>query len=251
MTRILITGLNGTLAPKVAEAARRRGHEVAGWDRAAVSPDDADAGRRSLEGGRFGAVLHLAMGSEDWAGRLAGFAAGAGIPFVQTGTAMVFDHEPDGPHRPGDARTAKDEYGRYKIRCEDAILVANPGAMIARIGWQIDPDARGNNMLAHLDGWQRDQGRVEASRLWTPATSFMADTAEALLDLMEAPAPGIHHLDSNAVEAHRFDAVARALARTFRRDWRVEVTDSYRHDQRLAGGEARMPPLSARLEGLA
>ncbi|HYE51887.1 MAG TPA: sugar nucleotide-binding protein [Azospirillaceae bacterium] len=246
---ILVTGLGGTLGPKVAAEAARRGHGVVGWDRRAVPPEDAAAVDRFLAGcGPVGAVVHLALGPEAWAGRLAGFAAARGLPFVHTGTAMVFHHLPDGPHRPEDPRTAEDDYGRYKIRCEDAVRAANPDAMVARIGWQIDGDARGNNMLAHLDDWQRRDGRVAASRLWTPACSFMEDTAAALLELVERPEPGLHHFDSNAHEAHRFDAVARALAAAFgRTDWRVEPTEEYRHDQRLVGGTRTLPPLSARL----
>ena len=50
----------------------------------------------------------------------------------------------------------------------------------------------------------------------------MADTAQALLAIIEDPQPGLVHLDSNADEA-------------------------YRHDQRLAGGTAHLPPLLARL----
>lgn len=245
--RILITGLTGSLAPKVAAAAGARGLTVLDWDRAAAPTDDGAAGQRFLDGLLPDAVLHLALGPEDWAGLLAAHAGARGIPFLMTSTAMVFDHDPDGPHGPGDARTAKDGYGQYKIRCEDRVFAANPAAMVARIGWQIDPDARGNNMLAHLDGWQRDQGKVEASRLWRPACSFMADTAQALLDLIAAPVAGCHHLDSNADEAHSFDRVVTALAAAFGRDWTIVPTDGYRHDQRLVGRAGRMPGLSRRL----
>jgi dTDP-4-dehydrorhamnose reductase len=160
---------------------------------------------------------------------------------------MVFDHEPDGPHHVGDARSARDDYGRYKIACEDAIRAASGRAAIARIGWQIDPSQPGNNMLMALDEWQRRDGRVAASRLWTPACSFMADTAAALLALVDRPQPGLHHLDSNAQDAWRFDELAHALARAHGRDWRVETTEDYQHDQRLVGGPSRLPPLSARL----
>lgn len=248
--RLLITGMNGTLGPKVAAAARARGMEPVGWDRQAASPDDPDACRRLLDRSGSSAILHLAMGAETWAGLLARYAAERGIPFLFTSTAMVFDHDPDGPHQPGDARSSRDDYGRYKIRCEDAVLAANAAAMVVRIGWQIDPDARGNNMLAHLDGWQRDQGRVEASRLWIPACSFMADSAEAFLTLVDAPVAGVHHLDSNAGEAHSFDRIAGALALEFDRGWRVEAVETYRHDQRLASGDGRMPGISSRLRSL-
>ena len=241
--KLLITGLGGTLAPRLAEAARAAGHGVIGWDRAAVDPDDEARSHAWLLAQGVDAIAHLGMGSARWAGWLA-----ARCPnFVFTSTAMVFDHEPDGPHHPGASRTAKDDYGRYKIDCEDAILSASESAVIARIGWQIDPTQPGNNMLMALDDWQRRDGHVAASRVWTPACSFMLDTAAALLMLIEHPLPGIHHLDSNAAEAWSFAAVATALAAEFGREWRVQPHEDYRHDQRLVGGMFSLPPLSKRL----
>jgi dTDP-4-dehydrorhamnose reductase len=245
--KILITGLNGTLAPRLAEAARAAGHEVIGWDRKAVDPDDEAASEAWLRAEAPHAIAHLGMGPA----RLAGWLAARCERFVFTSTAMVFDHEPDGPHGVADTRTARDDYGRYKIDCEDAVRAASATAAIARIGWQIDPERPGNNMLMALDDWQRRDGRVAASHAWTPACSFMADTAAALLGLLLTPQPGVHHLDSNADEAWRFDELARALAASFQRDWRVEPHADYRHDQRLVGGPTRLPPLSARLSGLA
>lgn len=241
--RILITGLNGTLAPRLAEAARAAGHEVLGWDRSAVDPEHESAAARWLDAQRPDAIAHLGMGSA----RLAGWLAGRCERFVFTSTAMVFDHDPDGPHDLAHARTARDDYGRYKIACEDAVLAASATAAIARIGWQIDPERPGNNMLMALDDWHRRDGCVAASRVWRPACSFMTDTAAALLALLQTPQPGLHHLDSNGEEAWPFDQLARALAREFKRDWQVRPHDDYRHDQRLVGGPSRLPPLSDRL----
>jgi dTDP-4-dehydrorhamnose reductase len=103
-------------------------------------------------------------------------------------------------------------------------------------------------MLAHLDQWQAREGCVGASRLWRPACSFMDDTAQALLDLLQRRQAGTVHLDSNARPGHPFDAIAAALARRFARTgWRIEPNDDYRHDQRLVGHELMMPPLSERL----
>lgn len=238
--RLLITGLNGTLAPRLAQAARAVGHEVIGWDRAALNPDDEDLCADWLERVRPDAVAHLGTGTA----RFAAFLAARCERFVFTSTAMVFNQRPDGPHDVAHERTAQDDYGRYKIGCEDAILAASRTAAIARIGWQIDPTQPGNNMLMALDDWQRRDGHVAASRAWVPACSFMTDTAAALLALLQRPQPGVHHLDSNAAEAWRFDELARALARRFRRDWQVRVHDDYRHDQRLVGGHVGLPPLS-------
>ncbi|MBT9486524.1 MAG: sugar nucleotide-binding protein [Rubrivivax sp.] len=242
--RLLLTGLNGTLAPSVAEAAMAHGWQVLAWDRQAVPVHDT----HWLQQARPDAIAHLAMGDEHWAGRLAAFAAAQGLPMLFTSTAMVFDAEPDGPHQPHDARTARDDYGRSKIRCEDAVLAAHRGATVLRIGWQIHPTRPGNNMLAQLDGWQQQQGEVAASRVWRPACSFMDDTAQAIVALLAQPVAGPVHLDSNADEGHGFDALVAALQRHFHRpQWRLRVHDDYRHDQRLAGGGARVPPLSVRL----
>ncbi|ALT78846.1 hypothetical protein AT984_18300 [Paucibacter sp. KCTC 42545] len=163
---------------------------------------------------------------------------------------MVFDHEPDGPHHIDHERTARDNYGRHKIAGEDAITAANPQAMIARIGWQIDPTQPGNNMLTALDDWQRREDRVAASRAGTPACSFIADMAAALLSLIDQPHAGAHHLDSNAQEAWRFDELALALADCFERGWQVQAHEDYRHDQRLIGGTLQLPGLSSRLSAM-
>ena len=160
----LVTGLNGTLAPHVAQAVQAAGGRVVGWDRKLVDPEDANATADWLALQTPSAIVHLAMGSPAWAAGLARYAAERGIPFVFTSTAMVFHHQPDGPHAVGDERSAQDDYGRYKMRCEDAILAANPAAMIVRIGWQIDALQPGNNMLMALDGWQQRDGHVAASR---------------------------------------------------------------------------------------
>ena len=245
--RVLMTGLNGTLAPKVAAAATQRGWQVLPWDRATQPPEDPGS-LAWLEGMAPDGIVHLAMGSEDWAARMAAYSAQCDIPFVFTSTAMVFDHEPNGPHGIDAARTAKDEYGKYKIRCEDAIQQANPNACIARIGYQMDWDAQGNNMLAHLEQ-QAAAGGIEASSAWVPACSFMVDTAAALCDLLERRVSGVLHLDSNQGTAYTYDQIVLALKTHLRRDWPVRVTQAYVHDQRLVGS-ALLPPLHEQLPEL-
>jgi dTDP-4-dehydrorhamnose reductase len=246
--KCLITGLNGTLAPLVARAATSEGIEVIGWRRSEINPADTLASERWLDANRPDAILHLAMGSVEWAGLLARYGAKRALPFVYVSTAMVFHHEPDGPHGVGDLRNAQDDYGRYKIACEDAVRADYPMAMLVRVGWQIDPLQPGNNMLMALDQWQMRDGHVAASSAWTPACSFMADTAAALLSLIKEPVPGVVHLDSNADEAHSFADIVKALKAQYARgSWVLKVHRDYRHDQRLVGAAARMPPLSARL----
>jgi dTDP-4-dehydrorhamnose reductase len=249
--KCLITGLNGTLAPFLARVARERGFEVLGWPREQVSPDDVEGSRRWLAAVKPDAIAHLGMGSAEWAGRLAAHAAAGSLPFVFTSTAMVFHHWPDGPHALADDRNAEDGYGQYKRAAEDAVRAAYPQACIARLGWQIDAHQPGNNMLMALDQWQASQGCVKASRRWTPACSFMDDTAAALADLWWGRAHGLAHIDSNAEEGHSFFEIARALRQAFTRPhWQVVAQDDYVHDQRLLGGGERVPRLSARLPQL-
>ncbi len=246
--KLLITGMSGTVAPKLAARAKAAGADVVAWDRAAADPSDLEACRRLMDELSPDAIAHLAFGPEAWAGFLAGAAAERGLPFLFTSTVMVFGDEPDGPHHPTDERTTKDDYGLYKARCEDAVLAADPKAIIARLGWQIHPDGRGNNMLGELDKWQAEGGKVAASRLWIPACSFMEDTADALWRLLELRRGGLYHLDGNAQDAWSFDRIVLALKRRFGRDaWKVELNEAYRHDQRLAGNPELCAPVSARL----
>lgn len=237
--RLLVTGLSGTLAPVLAGVARAQGITVLGWDHRSLGFADARAFARLAPD----AVAHLAMAGAVESAQLATLARG--LPFVVTSTAMVFHHQPDGPHRPADERSAQDGYGRAKIAMEDAVRAAHAGASIVRIGWQIDPQARGNNMLATLDRWQAEQGEVAASRAWIPACSFMADTAHALLRLLAEP--GLHHVDSNARDAWPFSRLVAALRVCYRRNWNLREHADYCHDQRLLGGPEWVPDLSVRL----
>src|SRR5690606_20421105 len=116
----LVTGLRGTVAPKVAARVAEVGGEVAAWDRDAVPVDDVGAGAAFLASVRPASFFHLGMGAEEWAGRLASFARDRGVPFVYTSSVSVFGDapgDPDGPFRPQDEPTATDDYGRYKARC--------------------------------------------------------------------------------------------------------------------------------------
>jgi dTDP-4-dehydrorhamnose reductase len=238
--KLLLTGLNGTLAPVLARSARARGMDVIGWDRAKVPTEDTPSALRWLAEENPDAIAHLAVGSVDWAGLLARYSSERSLPMLFTSTAMVFDNHPDGPHQSGDERNAKDDYGRTKIESEDAILAACSHACIARIGWQIDPHRSGNNMIAALDRQQVQDGRIRASELWRPA--------EALADLLLKPVPGVTHIDSNADEGHDFASIVAALRQNFQRHaWIIETTRDYLHDQRLVGGGALVPPLSERL----
>lgn len=243
--RLLVTGMNGTVAPRLAEHARRAGHDVVAWDREAVSPDDPEACRRFIEAVAADGVAHLAFGAESWAGLLAQQSGARGVPFVFTSTPMVFAQRPNGPYPPSAPRNATDDYGRYKIRCEDEVRRADPDAMTVQIAYQIDPDGVGNNLVAHLDAQAAD-GEIRASTRWVPACAFLDDTAAALLSFLTDPEPGVHHLDANAETAWTYHHIVTALRDELGRGWRIAPRDEPDHDQRLAESH-RMPGLDTRL----
>ncbi len=246
VVRVLLTGMNGTIAPRLGEHARRAGHEVVAWRRDEVPPDDPRACRTFLAATSPDAVVHLAFGAESWAGLLSGESARRGIPFVYTSTAMVFATPPDGPYATSAPRNADTDYGRYKARCEDAVRSASGEAMVVRLAYQIDPGGEGNNLVAHVDAAASGGRDVPASTRWIPAVAFLDDTAAALLSFVVDPAPGVHHLDANADTAWTYLDVLTALRAELGRTWSIVATDHPAHDQRLAGSW-RMPGLDTRL----
>jgi dTDP-4-dehydrorhamnose reductase len=237
--KVMVTGLNGTLAPHVARLLKAKGQEVIAWDRNRLDPNSANLSdiTQYLDQLAPDGIVHLAMGAERWAAAMASAMAERGLPFVFTSTAMVFDAASSGPHHVQDLRTATDDYGSYKIRCEDGVLAANPQAIVARIGWQIDADTlTGNNMAAQLHA-QAASGPIRASGSWTPAASFMPVTAAGLVDLFAlgtaGKAAGIHHLDSNVHTKLTFPQIVKSLAQHLGQPWEIDVTNDYTHDQRL------------------
>jgi dTDP-4-dehydrorhamnose reductase len=240
---LLLTGATGTVGGAVAAAAAAAGWTVTPWDRRRASPDDPGAIDWMVETTAPDAIAHLAMGAPSWAGQMARLAERAGAPFVFTSTASVF--APPGPHAPGDERTAVDDYGRYKIECEDRVREASGRAVVVRLGYQIDLRRGGNNMAAHLRQ-QAEAGPIRASADWVPATSLLDDTAAVLLALLAAPLPGPHHVDANAAEAWTYPQIVRAIAAALHRDWAIEETHDRVDDQRLLQS-LPIAPLSARL----
>jgi len=246
MKTVLMTGLTGSLAPKVAQQFKHHGWNVVEWNHHHISPENPEQSEQFWQQQTIDAVCHMAMGSEDWAAWLAQRCAWKNIPYLFVSTAMVFDAEVNGPYGIFQLRNAQDSYGQYKIRCEDAIWNVNPNAMIARIGWQLYDDDTGNNMVAHLEQQHRKQGTISASVSWYPATSHMDDTAIAFLQLIERNEAGLYHLDSNGSERWSFYEIACAVKQRYNKHWQIIPNNDYHHDQRLQDERIALPLLSCR-----
>ena len=251
-----MTGRRGTVGSALAEAIHRAGGEVVRWDRAAVPIDDYGEMRAFVGDTRPDALFHLAAASQptqphaaaeeswrvnyEWTSELAWLTRELGIPFIFTSTVMVFTRDNPGPYTVASRPDAEHDYGLQKRRAEERAFTQNPAARVARLGWQIGHDRSGNQMVA----WLAERTRVEASRRWIPACSFLDDTAAALLRL-GTMRPGLYHVDAN--DGWTFYDLASAITAHHNLDTEIEPAWDHAHDQRLLDPRLPLPSLTDRL----
>ncbi|MFM8460460.1 MAG: sugar nucleotide-binding protein [Chthoniobacterales bacterium] len=231
MNKVIITGMNGTVAPVLANELRGRGCEVVAWDRGAVSPDDGEAVARFIREVKPSAIVHCAMGSAQGAEDMARVCAEEGSKFLYVSSASVYGTQQQGPFTIHDAPEPCDDYGRYKLECEQRVRAVNDQAIVVRIGWQIALRRGGNNMVEHLAQKQAEHGHITASTEWFPACSFLDDTAKALAGALETSAPGLYLLDGNP--GWSFWQMAVALNRALDAGWQVRESGDFRWNNQL------------------
>ncbi|MEL6615032.1 MAG: NAD-dependent epimerase/dehydratase family protein, partial [Bacteroidota bacterium] len=88
--RALITGLNGTVAPALADALRASGAEIIRWDRSVDPPDSPEAVAATVQRVAPDWVCHLATGPEAWAGWIADACQASGARVLLTSSVSVF-----------------------------------------------------------------------------------------------------------------------------------------------------------------
>jgi dTDP-4-dehydrorhamnose reductase len=242
--KALVTGINGTVAPALAHALTGQGWSIVPWDRTCHPIDHPDAVRFFIECEKPDWFCHLAMGSPDWAEWAAQTCAENDIPFLYTSSVSVFAASQTGPFTVDDVPHPDDDYGRYKLECERRVLAAYPGAHIVRIGWQIGSAPGGNQMVEYLDRTFREHGRIDASTRWFPGCSFLPDTAEAMVRVLDLP-PGLYHLDGNP--GLNFFEIASGLNRRLGEPWNVVPTDGLVQNHRMLDPRLPVAPLSGRL----
>ena len=241
---ILLTGMNGTVAPAVAEELQRRGHGVIAWNREQLPPEDLTGARAFIARTRPAAIVHCAMGDPDWGAGMAQACAEIGSVFLFTGSASVYGKHQAGPFTINRVPEPDDSYGRYKLDCERRILAVNPQAHIVRLGWQIALRSGGNQMVDFLQRAQKEQGHIDASTAWFPACSFLSDTARVLADVLERFTPGTYLLDGNP--GLSFLQIAMALRSRLNADWDIRPTTAFVYNNMMR--DDRLPEVSLRLE---
>ena len=229
--KAILTGMNGTVAPAVAECLRRAGHTVVAWDRSVVPTDQPDAIRDFIVSTKPDWLFHIAMGSPDWAESMARVCAAEGIKFLFTSTVSVFAGTQQGPFTVDVVPEPNDDYGRYKMDCERRIRAANPEALIARLGWQIGTSAGSNNMIDFLEKAFLEKGCIEASHSWIPSCAILSDTAECLARLMQDFPAGLYHLEGNP--GLSFHEIVTRLNRLRGEPWVVVPNDGHVQNNRM------------------
>ncbi|TNE67278.1 MAG: dTDP-4-dehydrorhamnose reductase [Alphaproteobacteria bacterium] len=200
MTRIFVAGKSGQVAQALLEAVSARGFDVACFGRPELDICDAHAVRQAVAAFKPDVVINAAaytavdQAESDEAAAMAVNAGGAanlaaaahaaGVPFLHISTDYVFDGTKQGAYVENDPTAPAGAYGRSKLAGEQAVMAANPDALIFRTAWVYS--AKGKNfaktmlMLAE----KRDQLGVVADQFGNP--TYAADIAAALLNVATA-----------------------------------------------------------------
>lgn len=192
--KVILTGMTGTLAPYVKDSLKKKGYEVICWNRNSCSIQNQEEINRYIENEKPDFFFHLATGPETWIEKIVHALKPYSIPFLFTSTESVFDQDQEGPFFTRMEPKSTSDYGSYKLRCERLIKDNYcDHSFIVRLGWQIGLEPVKNNMLTYLV----NEKSIYASDLWIPSTSFMPDTANSLVRIIETCQPGLYHLDAN------------------------------------------------------
>jgi dTDP-4-dehydrorhamnose reductase len=206
--RLLVTGAGGMLGRDVVEAARSRGHDVAGLARRQLDITDGRAVADALTAHRPDTVINCAAytdvdGAEAneaeamrvndaGAGLLATAAANAGAAILHVSSDYVFDGRKRDPYVESDATGAVSSYGRSKEAGEVAVAAATPRHYLVRSSWLFGVGGRNFVETMLRVGAEQPEVVVVSDQVGCP--TYTAHLAAALADLVETEEFGIHHI---------------------------------------------------------
>jgi len=195
MTRIFVAGGTGQVALSLKEAAVKAGVELKTAGRPDFDVTDPAGMQATIKAYKPTAIINAAAytavdAAEDdeknavaingaGAGALAAIAADMNVPFLHISTDYVFDGTKDGAYVEGDPVAPQGAYGRSKLAGEQAVMEANPRAMIFRTAWIFSPFGKNfcKTMLALASN--RDELSIVADQFGNP--TYAPDIADALL----------------------------------------------------------------------
>lgn len=198
MARIFVAGGSGQVALSLIELAAAQGIELMAAGRPDFDLSDPIGMRAQIEQYQPTAIINAAAytavdaAEEDeekatmingaGAGALASIAADLCVPFLHISTDYVFDGTKDGPYMESDPVAPQGAYGRSKLAGEEAVMAANPNAMIFRTAWVYSPF--GNNFVKTMLrlAASRDELGIVADQVGNPTSAL--DIASALLTVL-------------------------------------------------------------------
>jgi dTDP-4-dehydrorhamnose reductase len=220
----IITGMNGTVAPVLTKVLTKSGHKVIPWNRSQVPIDNLQVAKEFIRKENPDWFFHVATGSADWAEFVAQICFEQNIIFLYTSSVSVFSSHQQGPFTVDVQPQPNDDYGRYKLECEQRIRKVNQNAIIVRLGWQIGKTTGGNQMVEFLNNTYLDNGKIEASKNFYPACSFLEDTAICLVDIMQNISADLYQLDGNP--GMNFYEISIGLNKLLKMSWKIDAVNS-------------------------
>jgi dTDP-4-dehydrorhamnose reductase len=218
--RVLVLGSSGFLGSYLGFALPRLGHEVSGASRRVVPyfPDNhlvvgLEQFNEVIRSGNYDAVINcVAVASHEaceadpenaqavnatfpavWASA----AAEAGARFVHLSTDAVFDGASAELYTEADVTAPKSVYGVTKVRGEQAVLAADPGAVVLRtnfFGWSQSQKA---GILDFFRNAFTHQSPITGFRDYVVSSLYMGDLVDAMMELLESGASGVFHAVSS------------------------------------------------------
>lgn len=225
MKKVFITGITGTVAPYIKQELENNDYVV--FDKHFhINDNDFMKVSKYLNKIKPSVILHLALGPIAYSKMLASYAKENDILFLYVSTVSVFEDNNGGPYTINDKIHVKNEYGKYKYENELAIIDIKHDAFIVRIGWQISEigDASSNNMF-HFIKEQSHQGVIKVSDKFYPSTSFLVDTAKAVVDILMHKKPDLYLVNSNE-DMSLYDIIKK-LNIEYNLNLKVEIDDSF------------------------
>jgi dTDP-4-dehydrorhamnose reductase len=218
--KILVLGSSGFLGSYLGFALPKMGHEVSGASRTPVAYFPANQVRGGLDdysemirSGDYQLVIncvavasHEACESEPeiaetvnvkFPGIWASVAAQAGARFVHISTDAVFDGSRAELYTESDETAPESVYGRTKVHGEQAVLAANPDALVLRVnffGWS---RSKKSGILDFFVNAFTHQSPITGFQDYVVSSLYMGDLAEAMMELVERGASGVFHAVSS------------------------------------------------------
>ena len=239
--KAIITGMNGTVAPYVYEELLNHDFEVIIWDRSQVDIHSFESVHNFISLHQPDIFFHLATGPIEWLEAIVKSTDELNIRLLFTSTVSVFSEKGSGPYDITSIPNSEEDYGRYKIMCEQLITNHHHNAVIVRLGWQIGAHARSNNMFHYVSYQHKTQGYIEASSKWVPSCSFLDESARVLVDCALHFHPGLYMANSN--RKYSFFEIVSFLKDKYHTDWNIKETTSFQRDDRMIDSRVKMKEL--------